>query len=209
MFSLERMFGRKDQTLGLLHASAQAACDAAQAALSLVGDGDDRAFMAALVAARQRAKLLAAQVSVALVESFVTSLEREDIEAVNAALYVIPRTVERFAERYRLVVGRLEGIDFCERVDVLARSASIVAEMADELRSRLRIEPMRKLQARLHELEAEGDRLLLEPYHDFYLDSCDPVRAMLAKDLFESIEQAINQCRDAGNLIYATVLKNS
>ena len=209
MFSLEAMFGRKDKTLALLQASADAACDAAHAATQLVGDGDADRFMATLMDARQRSKALARQISTALIETFVTSLEREDIEAMNAALYVIPKTTERFAERYRLVVTRLGDLDFGARTDILARSAEVVAAMVRELRSGLRVAPMRTLQTQLQALEAEGDRLLLAPYRDFYLSARDPMRALLAKDLFETVEQAINQCRDAGNIIYTTVLKNS
>lgn len=209
MFSLETMFGRKDKTLVLLQASADAASEATQAAVQLVEDGDGSAYLAQLSAARRRSKALATQVSEALVETFVTSLEREDIEAMNAVLYAIPKITERFAERYQLVSARLEGVDFYARVQVLARSAAIVVAMVHELRSGLRIARMRKLQTKLQALESEGDRLLLEPYRSFYLDASDPMRALLTKDLFETIEQAINQCRDAGNVIYATVLKNS
>ena len=35
------------------------------------------------------------------------------------------------------------------------------------------------------------------------------VRLLLRKDLFELLEKAIDRCRDAGNVIYAIVLKNS
>lgn len=209
MFSLEALFGRKDKTLSLLQGSADAALQATQLAVQLVADGDGQAVMTDLVTARRRSKQLARQVSEALVETFVTSLEREDMEAMNAALYVIPKTVERFAERYQLVVERLQGIDFGERVQVLARSAVVVVAMVRELNNGLHVARMRQLLTQLQELESEGDRLLLEPYHALYLDTGDPMRAVLAKDLFETLELAINQCRDAGNVIYATVLKNS
>jgi uncharacterized protein Yka (UPF0111/DUF47 family) len=32
---------------------------------------------------------------------------------------------------------------------------------------------------------------------------------MLAKDLFELLEKAVDRCRDVGNVIYSIVLKNS
>ena len=37
----------------------------------------------------------------------------------------------------------------------------------------------------------------------------DASRLILRKDLFELLEKAIDRCRDAGNVIYAIVLKNS
>ena len=37
----------------------------------------------------------------------------------------------------------------------------------------------------------------------------DPLRVMLAKDLFELFEKAVDKCRDVGNVVYSIVLKNS
>src|SRR5699024_5729306 len=138
-----------------------------------------------------------------------TALDREDIEAMNSALYRIPKTVEKFAERYVLVAKRLGDVDFSQRTGILVNSAEVVAEMVLELRNGLHIEPMRNLRWRLQALEAEADKLLLEPYRGFYLDTDDPMRAILTKDLFEIIEKAIDMCRDVGNTIYSIVLKNS
>lgn len=139
----------------------------------------------------------------------MTSLDREDIEALNAGLYRIPKTVEKFAARYVLVRGRLHGVDFSERTAILANCTEAVAAMVRELRNGLRIGPMRKLQAQLQALEGEADKLLLEPYSDLYLNEPDPISTVLAKDLFETIEKAIDVCRDVGNVIYSIVLKNS
>jgi uncharacterized protein Yka (UPF0111/DUF47 family) len=89
------------------------------------------------------------------------------------------------------------------------KATAAVADMVGELRRGLRIDRVKKMQDRLQALESEADRLLLEPYRTLYLESNDPLRAMLAKDLFELLEKAIDKCRDVGNLIYAIVLKNS
>ena len=42
-----------------------------------------------------------------------------------------------------------------------------------------------------------------------FSETSNPVRLLLRKDLFELLEKAIDRCRDAGNVIYAIVLKNS
>lgn len=210
MFSLQSLFGNKDKVLQLLQASADAAHDAARSVHQLARDeGNMAPCMTTFRAARHREKDLMAQVSAEMVHTFVTRLDREDIEAINAALYRIPKTAGKFAARYVLVAGRLQGLDFSERTDILAACTEVVAEMMREMRNGLRIEPMQALQSRLQTLEGDADRLLLEPYGDLYLNEPDPVRVMLAKDLFETIEKAIDMCRDVGNVIYSVVLKNS
>lgn len=209
MFSLQTMFGGKDKIFDLLQASGEAALEAATAANQLTHDTADVPFMATFAAARRREKELAAEISEELINTFVTVLDREDVEAMNSSLYKIPKKIEKFAERYVLVSERLEGVDFRERTEILLGCAQTLAEMIKELRNGLRLDPMRKLQRQLQALESEADDLLLEPYRDLYLNSTDPMRVMLAKDLFEILEKAIDKCRDVGNIIYSIVLKNS
>jgi len=209
VFSLQTMFGKTDKVYDLLQASSEAALEAARAVDELTRNGDGAPFMATFSAARKREKELAAEISEELVNTFVTALDREDIEEMNSALYKIPKTIEKFADRYVLVSERLEGVDFAQRTAILASCTEVVAEMVKQMRKGLKIDPMRKLQNRLQALEAEADDLLLEPYREFYLNASDPVRALLAKDLFEIIEKAVDKCRDVGNVIYSIVLKNS
>ena len=58
-------------------------------------------------------------------------------------------------------------------------------------------------------IESEADRLILILYQDLFTNERDASRLILRKDLFELLEKAIDRCRDAGNVIYAIVLKNS
>ncbi len=209
MFSLQTIFGKGDKFYGLLEQSAATVCDSARALHELLGTPGQAAVMAVFTATRAREKELAAQISEGLVNTFVTALDREDIEALNSALYKIPKTIEKFAERYEIVFSRLDGVDFGQRAQVLQRSSEVVAQMIGELRRGLRIDPVKKLQDQLQALESEGDRMLLAPYRTLYVEGGDAMRAMLAKDLFELIEKAIDRCRDVGNIVYSIVLKNS
>lgn len=209
MFSLQTIFGKGDKFYGLLEQSAEAAKESTRALHELVTHTDHAPVMAAFAAARAREKALAAQISEELVNTFVTALDREDIEALNSALYKIPKTVEKFAERYEIVAPRVTDVDFAQRALILERATAVVSEMIGELRRGLRIDPVKKLQDSLQALESEGDRLLLSPYRTLYVEGNDAMRAMLAKDLFELIEKAIDKCRDVGNIVYSIVLKNS
>lgn len=209
MFSLQTIFGKGDKFYGLLEQSAETAHESAKALHELLSKPGAAQVMTAFTVTRAREKELAAQISEGLVNTFVTALDREDIEALNSALYKIPKTVEKFAERYEIVADRLVGVDFAQRALVLEQSSAVVVQMVYELRRGLRIDPVKKLQDRLQALESEGDRMLLAPYRTLYVEGGDVMRAMLAKDLFELIEKAIDKCRDVGNIVYSIVLKNS
>ncbi len=208
MFSLQTIFGKGDKFYDLLLASAEQASGSARALQATV-NGEQPPAMERFDAAHQREKDLASEISEGLINHFVTALDREDIEALNSALYRIPKTIQKFAERYLVVSERLGSIDFGPRAELLVRATQVVEAMVGELKRGLRIDRIKPLQERLQAIESEADRLLLAPYSELYLTSDDPLRVMLAKDLYELLEKAVDKCRDAGNVMYTIVLKNS
>ena len=210
MFSLQTIFGKGDKFYGLLEASAAAARRSASALTEFLGKDGSVAVKSLdeFRLARQREKKLAAEISEALVNTFVTALEREDIEALSGALYKIPKVIEKFAERYSLVGDRLGDVDFVSRARMLEKACEVLEQMVGQLRA-MKLEPMKELNDQLQALENEADRLILELFRDMYRNENDPVRFLLRKDLFEILEKAIDRCRDAGNVVYAIVLKNS
>jgi uncharacterized protein Yka (UPF0111/DUF47 family) len=209
MFSLQTIFGKGDKFYGLLEASADAARQSTRALIALLNAPVSTRSLDEFRLARRREKELFAQISEALVDTFVTALEREDIEALAGALYKIPKTVEKFAERYMLFADLLADVDFASRAAMLERATDVIVQMTSELRSGFRLDVMRDLNERMQSIESEADRLILDLYRDLFSSERDPAKLLLRKDLFELLEKAIDRCRDAGNVIYQIVLKNS
>jgi uncharacterized protein Yka (UPF0111/DUF47 family) len=81
--------------------------------------------------------------------------------------------------------------------------------MVAQLRRGMKLEEMRALNERMQAIESEADRLILGLYQELFANEQIASRLILRKDLFELLEKAIDRCRDAGNVIYAIVLKNS
>lgn len=209
MFSLQTIFGKGDKFYGLLEASADAARESATALVHMFQARPLAPSLDEFQLARMREKDLAAQISQELVNTFVTALDREDIEALSAALNKITKTTSKFAERYALAADRLGDIDFQSRAVLLERATEVIAQMVAQLRKGMNLEVMKGLNDRLQAIENEADRLLLELYRDLYSGRHDPIRILLLKDLFELLEKAIDRCRDAGNVVYHIVLKHS
>lgn len=209
MFSLQTIFGKGDKFYGLLEASADAARQSTRALIAMLNVKSPQPSLDEFKLARRREKEVMAQISQALVNTFVTALEREDIEALSGALYKIPKTVEKFAERYALFAEQLVDVDYASRAAMLEKGAEIIVEMVRQLRRGMKLEEMKALNDRMQAIESEADRLILDFYKDMFSETNDAVRLLLRKDLFELLEKAIDRCRDAGNVIYAIVLKNS
>ncbi|MEG0184290.1 MAG: DUF47 family protein [Stenotrophomonas sp.] len=208
MFSLQTIFGSGKQFYTLLDEAAVAASDAAKALHSMLRDADRQPALDAFKLARLRERAASDKISQALVDSFMTPIEREDIEALGSALYKIPKQIEKFADRYSLATTHLEHIDFAPRAAMLEQAASVVVEMVADLRH-MNLDRMTALNERLRSLENEADRLMLELYRDIYSGRLDNLQMFLLKEFFEILEKAIDRCREAGVVAYQIVLKNS
>jgi uncharacterized protein Yka (UPF0111/DUF47 family) len=209
MFSLQTIFGKGDKFYGLLEASAAAARESTRALVELLAAPPAQRSLEKFKLARQREKNLQAQISQELVNTFVTALEREDIDALSTTLYKIPKIVEKFAERWTLAADRLGEVDFASRAAMLERACEVIEEMVGLLRKGMNIDTSKALNDKMQAIEAEADRLILELYRDTYAKETDPMRYLILKDLFELLEKAIDRCRDAGNVVHQVVLKNT
>ncbi|HYQ24266.1 DUF47 domain-containing protein [Stenotrophomonas sp.] len=208
MFSLQTIFGSGKQFYTLLDEAAVAASDAAKALHSMLREADRQPALDAFKLARLRERAASDKISQALVDSFMTPIEREDIEALGSALYKIPKQIEKFADRYSLATTHLEHIDFAPRAAMLEQAATVVVEMVADLRH-MNLDRMTALNEKLRSLENEADRLMLELYRDIYSGRLDNLQMFLLKEFFEILEKAIDRCREAGVVAYQIVLKNS
>ena len=208
MFSLQTIFGQGNQFYTLLEDAADAAHDSAKALHAMLRDADRQPALDAFKLARLRERETSDKISQALVDSFITPIEREDIEALGSALYKIPKQIEKFADRYSLATRHLEHIDFAPRAAMLEQAAGVVVEMVADLRH-MNLDRMTALNEKLRSLENEADRLMLELYRDIYSGRLDNLQMFLLKEFFEILEKAIDRCREAGVVAYQIVLKNS
>ena len=209
MFSLQTIFGKGDRFYGLLESSADAARQSTRALIAMLNQKSSSPSLEDFRLARRREKEVMAQISQALVNTFVTALDREDIEALSAALYKIPKTVEKFAERYAMFAAQLMDVDYAARAGLLEKAAGIIVEMVAQLRRGMKLEDMKALNDRMQAIESEADRLLLDLYRDLFTNETNAARLIMRKDLFELLEKAIDRCRDAGNVVHQVVLKNT
>ena len=209
MFSLQTIFGKGDKFYGLLEASAESARASAKALIELLSTPATQQSLEKFKLARRREKDLFIQINEELVNTFVTVLEREDIEALSSALYKIPKVVEKFAERYTLALSRIADVDFTSRAEMLEQACKVVEEMVGLLRNGMDLDKIKNLNDQLQSIEAEADRKILELYQDAYINETDPIRYLIKMNLFEILEKAIDRCRDAGNVVYHIALKNS
>jgi uncharacterized protein Yka (UPF0111/DUF47 family) len=209
MFSLQRLLGKEDKFFDLLEASAQEGCASVQALKKLVSNPTQANALDDFALSRRKDKAITAEISEALCTTFVTALEREDIEALSIALYKIPKTIEKIGERIEIAPQHLKGIDISRQLDMLEKATETVLTMLKELRHGVKLERMKDINDRLQHVEGQADKLVLELLKELYSGKVSDVQVVFLKDLYELLEKVTDRCRDAGNVITQIVLKNS
>jgi uncharacterized protein Yka (UPF0111/DUF47 family) len=94
-------------------------------------------------------------------------------------------------------------------MQLLEQATETVLKMTRALRSSPAIEAIKEQNERLHYLEGEADKLMVELLRALYSGKQDPVTVIALKDLYDLLEKVIDRCRDVGNVIFHVVLKNS
>jgi uncharacterized protein len=208
MFSLQKVFGRDDEFCALFESCAAEASQSVRLLRSLFTRSDPSA-LEAFAASRRREKELSNQIADLTIHAFVTALEREDIEALAASLYRIPKTVEKFAERFFISREQLTGIDFTRQLNLMERAADGVLQMIKAWRRGATQREINQLNASIQKIESDADSVILELLGRLYNAEPPPLKAIIAKDLLELNEKVVDRFRDAGNVISRVVLKNS
>jgi uncharacterized protein Yka (UPF0111/DUF47 family) len=209
MFSLQRLLGKEDMFFELLEASAQEAHNSVQTLVKLWKTLDQPAALDEFATARRKDKQITKKITEAVYTTFVTALEREDIEELSNALYKIPKTVEKFGERALLAPQHVHGVDFSQQIGLLSKATRTVLQMVKSLRSGVNLDEIRSLNDELQQIEGEADNAIMSLFKDLFSGKHDPIKVIVLKDLYELLEKIIDRCRDAGNVISHIVLKNS
>src|ERR1043165_10022145 len=136
MFSIGRFLGHDEKFYDLLEASAQQADSSVHHLVDLLAkiDGNDSSRnLIAFTASRREDKRITQQLTEELSKTFITPLEREDIQALASALYKIPKTVEKIGERISICPEDLHGHNLRRQVELLDQAAEVVLAMVQQL----------------------------------------------------------------------------
>jgi uncharacterized protein len=209
MFSLQKLLGKEDKFFTLLEASAEEARTSVKALVKLSKTLDQPVAVEEFGYARKKDKEITSQISAAVYTTFITALEREDIEELSNALYKIPKMIDKFTTRILLTPQYVRGMDFSKQIGLLEPATDIVLELVKSLRTGMDLEKVKDLNDKLQFLESEADTHMMSLYKDLFSGKHDAIQVIALKDLYELLEKVIDRCRDAGNVIAHIALKHS
>src|ERR671934_2606937 len=137
--------------------------------------------------------------------TFVTPFDRDDMYRLAGALDDICDHVDEAA-------GNIVGYGVTEireparaQGDVILRSATKLQEAVERLDG---FKDSRRQLIELRELEDEGDRLNREAVSELFRTSSDAIAIIRWKDIHEQLEEAVDACENAADVLEAIVVKN-
>ena len=162
-----------------------------------------------IMQALRKEKLITKEITEELCKTFVTPLEREDIEALSYALYRIPKTVEKIVERLTICPARVPRESLQKQVVLLEEAVDAVVFMVKELRKGTQVDRIKDANSRLQFAEGEADKLMLSHVKELYNGPYDAKQVVILMELYDLVEKAVDRARDAGNVVFQIVLKYS
>jgi uncharacterized protein len=209
MLSLQRLLSKSDKFYDLLEKSADEAHRSVHALVDMLNQATTAQSLDEFILRRRQNKRINEDMTALLCATFVTPLEREDIEELSRALYKIPKTIEKFCERLVLSKAYLREGLFLKQVKLLEQATDTVCQMVRQLRLGSHLDKTKEENDRLHYYEGEADKLMNDLLRDLYSGQYEALQVVVLRDLYELLEKVIDRCRDAGNVVFQIVLKNS
>jgi uncharacterized protein Yka (UPF0111/DUF47 family) len=211
MFSLQKLLGREERFFELLEKAAEEAHHSAQVLNEMLRNNTGDHALSDFAVAKSKEKRINQEISELLCQTFITPLEREDIEAISMALYRIPKTLEKFGERFQIAPDLMKGVDFTRQSTLIEQASMTVLEMVRVLRHKPDLERIKDQNEKLQVLENEADAEIHDLLKKLYAEAQNmPIaKVLLLNDLYEMLERVIDRCRDVGKSIFQVVLKNN
>jgi predicted phosphate transport protein (TIGR00153 family) len=137
--------------------------------------------------------------------TFVTPFDREDIFRLATALDDVCDFVDEVAGNVvGYGVGRVRPPAKAQ-ADVILRSTGKLDEVVGKLNG---FKDSRRQLVELRELEDEGDRLVRDAVAELFSSESDPIAVIRWKDLYEGLEEAVDACENAADVLEGIFVKN-
>jgi uncharacterized protein Yka (UPF0111/DUF47 family) len=130
--------------------------------------------------------------------------EPADVHALTAALDDIVDFSEEAADQLRRYCVEASMEPAQAIADVLVRASGEIVEALHGLRAGVDATAHR---VEIHRLENEADRIVRDAVGSLFADGIDPMVVIRWKDIFESLEAAVDACETAANVLEGIAIK--
>ncbi len=142
-------------------------------------------------------------------KSFITPLEREDIQYIAVTLNKINKRIIKAClnlEVYRLTKYTDE---MKEQALTLVRAAEMLGDIIKNLKKVSNVELMTELNIEMKKLETYGDEVHRRAMFDLFSGKYDALEVIKLRDIYKEIENALDACFHVSDTVLNVALKQS
>lgn len=141
--------------------------------------------------------------------TFITPFDREDIHQLITKMDDILDFMEAASQRMYLYRVEKPTEELKQLANILLKSVKEVNLAINRLRNFKDRKPILSSCIEINSLENEGDNQLRNTIANLFKNSPDAINVIKLKEIYETIEIAIDRCEDVANIIEGIVLKNA
>ena len=141
--------------------------------------------------------------------SFVTPIDREDIQLISTYLYKSTKVVLKACVNLRIY--QIDSYN-----DIVKKQAEILMKSAEELRTIISMlkkgSPLAEVTAccsRIKDIENRGDEILFDATEELFSGKFDALHVLKLRDIYKGIENALDMSSIISDVIVNIVLKHS
>jgi predicted phosphate transport protein (TIGR00153 family) len=201
-----RLTPQKREFFALFDQAAANARDIARALVELLDDWpESREKLHDIRELEHEGDRLTHEVINLLNRTFVTPFDRDDMYRLASVIDDVCDYVDEAADNIDAYEVRDVPDKARQQAEVIYRAASRLHEAVQLLEG---FKDSKKQLAALRELEDEGDRLSREAIADLFRSGADPLTIIRWKDIHEQLEEAVDACENAADVLEAILVKN-
>jgi uncharacterized protein len=207
---LAKLLPRKTDFFALFSRHAALTVEAARALVALLDRlGDAEAESQRIRGLEHEADAVCQETMETLHRTFVTPIDRGDVHSLASSLDDIMDHVESAAQRLWLYEIKDATPELRQMAQLLCSATEAVKDVIDALAGRRQAARIRELCLRVKQVEKENDRLLRRATATLFRDESDAKALIKWKEIYDTIETAIDRCEDVANVVEGVVLENA
>ena len=158
---------------------------------------------------KQKSNSIAKAILRKLNGTFITPIDREDIQSLANLLNKITKRIVRAC--LNLHIYQIESTTPRIKLQVtnLKEAVDELVPIIRFIRNTSQVEEATTHNSRMKEIESKGDEILNKTMAELFSQTSQPLEVMKYREIHKDIESALNLCYDVSDEVLSIVLKNS
>jgi hypothetical protein len=142
-------------------------------------------------------------------KSFITPIDREDLFLISKELDDITDAIESTAHLFTMFDVQTIREDAKAFVKLIVEATAALHAVTKEMKIFKKSKDLKAKVIEVNRLENEGDRLHRRAVHALFTQEKDPLEVLKWKEVYESLESALDASEHAANVILGVVMKHA